>query len=75
MVNLFLQLMSSLYLSHMDMKNMEPVLFHYLKKFFISRASCPPEVLFLNGKEANNLFTFFADSEKRTPLFPIIPTG
>lgn len=36
-------------------KNVEPVLFLYLKKFLISRASCPPEVLFLNDKEANNL--------------------
>lgn len=51
----FLQLINSLYLFHIYMKNVESVLFHYLKMFLISRASCLPEVLFLNGKEANNL--------------------
>lgn len=71
----FFQLINSLYVFRIYMKNTEPVLFHYLKKFLLSRASCSLEVLFLNGKEANNIFTFFADSEKRTPLFPIIPTG
>lgn len=53
-------------------RNLQPVSFHYLKKFLRNKF-CTRNLA--SGWLRSSLFTFFADSEKRTPLFPIIPTG
>lgn len=71
----FFQLIKSLYLFRIYMKNTEPVLFHYLKKFLLSRASCPPEVLFLNGKEANIYLPFLLTQRKELHCFQLFLLG
>jgi len=58
------------------MKNMEPVHLHYLKNSSFQEQIVHRKFCFsMSKKLIIYLFTFFADSEKRTPLFPIIPTG
>lgn len=52
-------------------KKVEPVLFLSFQEQVVHQKFC----FSMTKKLIIYLFTFFADSEKRTPLFPIIPTG